>query len=81
MQTAYWKTKERYDRLLKIKKKWDPRGRLWCHQCVGSDGVNYITEGDACPAAFTGSASSFRSQQTAPLGLMLVLVALLGARM
>ncbi|XP_041361011.1 VAO-type flavoprotein oxidase VAO615-like [Gigantopelta aegis] len=26
-----------YDRLLAIKRKWDPDNFLWCHHCVGSD--------------------------------------------
>merc|ERR1719445_27060 len=31
----YWGTN--YDKLLAIKKKWDPENIFWCRHCVGSD--------------------------------------------
>mmetsp|Transcript_7446 Transcript_7446/g.23469 ORF Transcript_7446/g.23469 Transcript_7446/m.23469 type:complete len:569 (+) Transcript_7446:782-2488(+) len=38
--TSDWKQRfwgDNYDRLLDIKKQWDPEGRFWCNRCVGSD--------------------------------------------
>lgn len=26
-----------YDRLLELKKEWDPQGVFWCKHCIGSD--------------------------------------------
>ena len=33
---SFW-GKEHYDRLLKIKQKWDPDQVFWCYHCVGDD--------------------------------------------
>lgn len=35
---------ENYDKLLKVKRKWDPAGVFWCHHCVGSE--LWMFEGD-----------------------------------
>eukprot|EP00931_Biecheleriopsis_adriatica_P104713 TRINITY_DN7934_c0_g1_i3.p1 TRINITY_DN7934_c0_g1~~TRINITY_DN7934_c0_g1_i3.p1 ORF type:complete len:589 (+),score=77.63 TRINITY_DN7934_c0_g1_i3:139-1905(+) len=32
----YW-GRANYEKLLAVKKKYDPEGLIWCHQCVGSD--------------------------------------------
>lgn len=34
-KTRYWGTN--YDKLLAIKKVYDPKNLMWCHHCVGSD--------------------------------------------
>jgi len=34
-QQRYWG--DNYPRLLEIKRKYDPEGIFWCHNCVGSD--------------------------------------------
>lgn len=41
MSPEKWKKEfwglDMYDKLLRIKKQWDPRNRFTCNQCVGSD--------------------------------------------
>ena len=41
-----------YDKLLRVKEKYDPNNTLWCHPCVGAeifslkvDGKLYIKDG------------------------------------
>jgi len=34
----YWG--KNFEKLLRIKKKWDPRGVFQCHHCVGSEMVS-----------------------------------------
>ncbi|KAK7091976.1 uncharacterized protein [Littorina saxatilis] len=36
-KVQFWGTTTNYDRLLDIKKQWDPDHFFWCHNCVGSD--------------------------------------------
>ncbi|KAK7091228.1 hypothetical protein V1264_008942 [Littorina saxatilis] len=35
----FWGNSSTYDRLLQIKRQWDPDHFFWCHNCVGSDDV------------------------------------------
>jgi FAD/FMN-containing dehydrogenase len=51
-KTTFYGGGERYEKLLKIKQKYDPQNVLWCFPCVGGDvftegkdGKLYITEG------------------------------------
>lgn len=39
-QHTFWG--DNYERLLKIKKKYDPWDVLWCHPCVGSEGWKVV---------------------------------------
>merc|ERR1712150_355260 len=48
-QEAYWGM-ETYNKLLEAKKKWDPNGLFYCHQCVGSEDWE---EGGMCRARST----------------------------
>jgi hypothetical protein len=34
-----------YDKLLKIKQKYDPNNTLWCHPCVGADVFSQKSDG------------------------------------
>ncbi|XP_059154795.1 uncharacterized protein LOC131940187 [Physella acuta] len=36
-KNRFWGNISTYDRLLEIKKRYDPDNYLWCHNCVGSD--------------------------------------------
>ena len=36
-QVELWGSMERYNRLLEVKKSWDPNGLFWCHHCVGDE--------------------------------------------
>ena len=42
-QQVFWG--DNYNRLLKIKNKYDPNGLFYCHHCVGSE---YWQEGGMC---------------------------------
>ncbi|KAF4983056.1 hypothetical protein FZEAL_1456 [Fusarium zealandicum] len=45
-QQTFWGAN--YDRLLKIKKKVDPKDVLWCYPCVGSEGWQEKSDGQLC---------------------------------
>lgn len=47
-KTQFWGTSETYNRLLYVKRKWDPENFFWCHNCVGSD------EKAVCPRRAAG---------------------------
>ena len=63
-QTDYWKTSDRYNRLLRVKQQWDPDNLFWCHHCVGSDLVTYQSE-QPCETPFNSTAKPIHSRGTA----------------
>ena len=50
-QVEYWGSMDRYNRLLRVKQRWDPDNLFWCHHCVGSDLVTYQSN-SSCPTYF-----------------------------